>query len=307
MSLRIVFMGSPDFAVPSLEALVGSRHQVIAVVSAEDKRRGRGGELVPTAVKAKALALGIPVVDWPVFKKAAASDEGLAGLGQPFDAPIDLFVVVAFKILSPLLLSMPRWGSLNIHASLLPAYRGAAPIQRALMDGVTQTGCTIFKLDEGVDTGQWLAQESLSVSENETAGELYDRLQRLGAGMLLKVLDAVESGSLTLVSQDATLASYAPKLTPEDLVIDLHREARQVHNHIRALSPKPGAWMMYQGQRLRVYRTRVAPEHQPGLGQFIHVNDQHFVGCASGSIELLEVQLEGKRRMTAEEFFRGRR
>ena len=307
MGLRIVFMGSPDFAIPSLEALVGSRHQVVAVVSAEDKRRGRGGELMPTPVKAKAMDLGLPVVDWPNFKKAAASDDGLASLGIPFAQPVDLFVVVAFKILSPQLLSLPRLGSLNIHASLLPAYRGAAPIQRALMDGVSKTGCTIFMLDEGVDTGQWLAQESVTVGENETAGELYDRLRRLGAEMLVKVVEALESGEAELVPQDATQASYAPKLSPEDLLIDLNRDARQVHNHIRALSPIPGAWMAYEGQRLRMYRTRIATEHKLGLGQFKHVNGQHFVGCASGSIELLEVQLEGKRRMTAEEFFRGRR
>jgi len=322
--MRIVFMGSPEFAVPALEALHASTHEIVAVVSGADKRRGRGNDLMPTPVKAKALELGLPVVEWEEIKasrhqgiKASgsetqdarsetreASDIGHWSLGI---LPCDLFVVVAFKILPDWLLAWPRLGSVNIHASLLPAYRGAAPIHRAVMDGVDRTGCTIFFLDNGIDTGGMIMQEAVDVGPDETTGEVYERLRTLGADMIVRAADQIERGEARPVPQDGSLATAAPKIFEGDRVIHFDRDSLVVHNHVRGMSPFPCAFTTLDGQRFRIYRTRNAPDVVGKAGEIILQGERCFVGCRTGSVELLDVQLEGKRKMKASDFFKGYR
>ncbi len=330
--MRIVFMGSPEFAVPALEALHVSTHEIVAVVTGADKRRGRGNDLVATPVKEKALELGLPVLEWEFIRgsgdqgikaseneKRSARDEnrdttssiehrassiGDRKLGIP---DCDLFVVVAFKILPDWLLACPRLGSVNIHASLLPAYRGAAPIHRAVMDGVNRTGCTIFFLDNGIDTGGVIMQEAVDVGPDETTGEVYERLRMLGADMIVRAADQIERGEARPVPQDGSLATAAPKIFEGDRVIDFDRDSQAVHNHVRGMSPFPCAFTTLDGLRFRIYRTRNDSEVVGDAGEIIQQGERYFVGCCKGSVELLDVQLEGKRRMGAGDFFKGYR
>ena len=315
--MRIVFMGSPEFAVPALEALHASSHEIVAVVSGADKRRGRGNEHMPTPVKAKAIELGLPVVEWEEIKASRhqgikesggetreALDSGHWTLGIP---PCDLFVVVAFKILPDWLLAWPRLGSVNIHASLLPAYRGAAPIHRAVMDGVAQTGNTIFFLDRGIDTGGIIMQEKIDVGPDETTGEVYERLRMLGADMIVRAADIIERGEAVPIPQDHSLATPAPKLYEADQVINFNLDSLSVHNHIRGLSPFPCAFTTLDGLRFRIYRTRNAPDITGESGNVIEVGGKYYIACKTGAIEMVEVQLEGKRKMPAWDFFKGYR
>ncbi len=316
--MRIVFMGSPEFAVPALEALHASQHEIVAVVSGTDKRRGRGTELMPTPVKAKATELGLPVLEWERVKKREtrdekrdassiehrASDIGHRTLGIP---ECDLFVVVAFKILPDWLLAWPRLGSVNIHASLLPLYRGAAPIHRAVMDGATRTGNTIFFLDSGIDTGGIIMQEAIDVGPDDTTGEVYERLRILGADMIVRAADLIESGQAHPVSQDAHAATAAPKIFEEDRIIDFDRDSLAVHNHVRGMSPLPCALTTLDGLRFRIYRTRNAPHVNGDPGVIVEDGGSYFIACKTGAIEMVEVQLEGKRKMAAKDFFKGYR
>jgi len=330
--MRIVFMGSPEFAVPALEALHSSTHEIVAVVSGADKRRGRGNDLMPTPVKEKALELGLPVLEWEEIK--ASGHQGIKASGsetqdarrETRDATLsidhrastigdrtlgipecDLFVVVAFKILPDWLLAWPRLGSVNIHASLLPAYRGAAPIHRAVMDGVDRTGCTIFFLDNGIDTGGVIMQEAVDVGPDDTTGDVYERLRMLGADMMVRAADRIERGEARPVPQDGSLATAAPKIFEGDRIIDFDRDSQVVHNHVRGMSPFPCAFTTLDGFRFRIYRTRNAPDVVGDAGEIIQQGERYFVGCRTGSVELLDVQLEGKRRMGAGDFFKGYR
>lgn len=340
-------MGSPDFAVPALEALHASEHEIVAVVSGPDKKRGRGGALSPTPVKAAALRLGLPTLGighsefgighFALGNESAASDansrrkaiwqplfqafgsEGRNASPNPqyempnaqcpmINAPSpDLFVVVAFKILPAEVLAIPRLGAVNIHASLLPKYRGAAPIHHAVMAGETETGCTIFKLDAGVDTGGILMQERASIGPDETSGEVYERLSKLGAQMIVPAVDLLESGSYELQKQDDMLATKAPKLRPEHQWIDLGLDSLRVHNHIRGMSPFPGAWLYLDGQRFRIYRTRNAASLDVPQGKIVQMREGVFLGCAQGAVELVEVQIEGRKATDAASFFAGYR
>jgi methionyl-tRNA formyltransferase len=296
-------MGSPEFAVPALESLSHSSHEIVTVISGADRRRGRGLDLMPSPVKAAAQRLSLPTLDWEVLKAAPSPKEYM----ETHYGDIDLFVVVAFKILSPQMLAIPRIGSVNIHASLLPAYRGAAPIHHAVMNGEKRTGCTIFFLDQGIDTGEVIMQEAIDVAEDETTGEVYERLRHLGAGMILKAVDAIEAGAITRIVQDHSKASAASKIFEDDQRIDFNRDSLVVHNHIRGMSPFPCAFTSLDGLRFRIYRTRNAPKVHGKPGELIEVDGKYYMGCQSGSVELVEVQLEGKRKMRAEQFFLGYR
>jgi methionyl-tRNA formyltransferase len=325
--MRIVFMGSPEFAVPALEALHSSHHEIVAVVSGSDKRRGRGNELMPTPVKAKAMELGLPVIEWEIIRASGhqgikASEKEFLETGKEtleeedsyvlrhmsYVLPIcDLFVVVAFKILPDWLLAWPKLGSVNIHASLLPKYRGAAPIHRAVMDGVPKTGNTIFYLDRGIDTGGIILQESIDVGPDDTTGEVYERLRKLGADMIVQAADLIERGEAVPVLQDHSEATPAPKIFEEDRIIDFSRDSLAVHNHIRGMSPFPCAFTTLDGLRFRIYRTRNAPDITGEVGKIIEVDGRYFISCKTGAIEMVEVQLEGKRKMEAGAFFKGYR
>ncbi len=295
-------MGSPDFAVPSLLRLYHEPQiEVAAVISGTDKKRGRGSTLSPTPVKAHALRLGLPVIEADRMKDPKLHEK-LRELNP------DLFVVVAFKILPPEMLEIPRIGSVNLHASLLPAYRGAAPIHHAVMNGETQTGCTVFKLDSGVDTGGIIMQQSIEIGENETTGSVYNRLMATGPDLLSKSVLELAKGNAVLRSQDDSKATPAPKLFDQDCKVSFNRPSAVVHNHIRGLSPFPGAYAMLEGKKLKLLGSFMAdqPDSSAGSpGEVIESDNQVFVKCNPGFIGLDQVKYEGKKQMEAADFFRG--
>jgi methionyl-tRNA formyltransferase len=301
---RIVFMGTPDFAVPSLDALVASGLAPVAVVTVPDKPAGRGQKVRTSAVKQAAERHGLPVLQ-PESLRDPAFHDALAAL-----AP-DILAVVAFRILPEPVYRLARLGAFNLHGSLLPAYRGAAPIQRALMDGVAETGVTTFLLRPQVDTGDVILRRRLAVGPDDTAGDVHDRLAEIGADAVVETVQRLAAGTVQTEPQDDRAASPAPKLFRDDARIDWRRPAAAVHNHVRALSPFPGAWTDLGGETLKVLRTRVAPGDAPpaaasGAPGAVHSADGRlWVACADGAVEVLEVQREGRRRMDAAAFLLG--
>lgn len=296
--MRIVFMGSPDFAIPSLEKLYHTNHKIVAVVSNIDKRRGRRTKPSPTPVKAKALDLDLPIIEV----------ENLGDLNfynQLKALQADLFVVVAFRILPPALLDLPAKGSVNLHASLLPKYRGAAPIHRAVMQGEEKTGCTVFFLNEKVDTGKIIAQRATNIGVNETTGDVYNRLKEMGSVLLAEAVEDIDQGNYQTSRQNHDEATPAPKLFTEDCKVNFDRPAKQVHNNIRGLSPFPTAWATLDGLKFNMYRSLIGPDKNLAPGKLIMVNDQLLSGCETGTVILEQVQLEGKRRMSGKDFMNG--
>lgn len=296
--MNIVFMGSPGFAIPSLERIHQSEHTIKGVVSNVDKRRGRGSKTSPTPVKAKALELGLPVIEVEDLSSAEFAAQ-LKALNA------DLFVVVAFRILSRQVLKIPKIGSVNLHASLLPKYRGAAPIHWSIINGEKETGCTIFFLDEKVDTGNIIAQQKTPIGENETTGDVYARLEKMGSELLLEAIQKIDSGSYELMEQDDALATPAPKLFRDDCHIDFNRPAIEVHNKIRGLSPFPTAWAEWKGEKFNIYQSRIGDKKNLDPGVLSTEGEKLFVGCADGTVELMEIQLPGTKRMNATEFIHG--
>ncbi|WP_445665644.1 methionyl-tRNA formyltransferase [Fodinibius sp. AD559] len=296
--MRIVFMGSPDFAIPSLERLHKSDHEIVSVVSNVDKRRGRRAKPSPTAVKKKALELDLPVIEVEELNDPGFYDE-LNALNA------DLFVVVAFRILPPDILDLPQKGSINLHASLLPKYRGAAPIHWAIMNGEEKTGCTVFFLDEKVDTGNIIEQRETDIGPNETTGDVYKRLKKMGSQLLMDAVDQIEQDSYQLQEQDHDKATPAPKLFTEDCKIDFSKTAEEIHNKIRGLSPFPTAWAMLDDLKFNMYRSEVGPSKDLAPGRLQMHNDELIAGCKDGSVALKKVQLEGKKRMSGKDFMNG--
>jgi methionyl-tRNA formyltransferase len=296
--MRIVFMGSPDFAIPSLEQLHQSEHEVVSVVSNVDKRRGRRAKPSPTAVKKKALELDLPVIEVEEL-----DDPGFYDQLNTLDA--DLFVVVAFRILPPEILDLPKKGSINLHASLLPKYRGAAPIHWAIMNGEEKTGCTVFFLDEKVDTGNIIAQRETPIGPNETTGDVYKRLKTMGSELLMDAVDEIDRHTYQLQEQDDEKATPAPKLFTEDCKVDFSNPSEQVHNKIRGLSPFPTAWAMLDDLKFNMYRSEVGPHLDLAPGRLQMHNDDLIAGSKDGSVVLKKVQLEGKKRMSGKDFMNG--
>lgn len=298
--MNIVFMGTPDFAVPSLKALVESeKYNVTAVYTQPDKPVGRKRVMTPPIVKQCALEYGIDVFQ-PNSMKEDSVVEHLKSL-----AP-DVIIVIAFgKILPKAVLDIPKYGCINIHGSLLPKLRGAAPIQRSVIDGDEETGVTSMMMDIGLDTGDMLIKKSIKILPDETAGELFDRLAPLGAEVLLKTLESIENGTLTREKQDDSLSTYASMLSKEECVIDWNLSAQTVHNKVRGMNPWPVAVTMFGGKKLKIYKTKVC-EKSGDVSTVISVNPP-IIACGEGSVELLEVQLEGKNKMSAVDFFRGQR
>lgn len=297
--MRLVYMGTPDFAVPALKSLIEDGYSPVAVVTGQDKERGRGRKVSATPVKEVAELHGIPVIQ-PASVKDPQFASDIAEL-----AP-DLIVVVAFRILPPEVFSTARLGAFNLHASLLPRFRGAAPIQRALMEGVHKTGVTTFFLREKVDTGNVIVQERISVGQNENAGELHDRLAELGARAVVDTVRLIESGRAKAMQQDDNQATPAPKISKEDCRIDWTMSNSQIHNHIRALSPTPGAWTIHADSRLKIFST--LPTDRDGgsePGTIIDVSGRLEIACGSGGIEVIALQREGKGRVTAVDFVNG--
>ncbi len=255
--LRLVFMGTPDFAVPSLEALIAAGYPLAAVVTGVDKPRGRGRHLTPTPVKEVALRHNIPLL-----QPSRVTDPEFASAVRAC-AP-DLAVVVAFRILPREVFALPSRGTFNLHASLLPRYRGAAPINWALMNGDGETGVTTFFLEDTVDTGNLLLQSRLQVGPDDDAGSVHDRLALLGARLVVETVRQIEAGTIVAQQQDGTLASPAPKIFREQCHIHWSAPALQIHNFVRGLSPHPCAWTMHRGRQLKIYRTRVTPRVADG-------------------------------------------
>jgi methionyl-tRNA formyltransferase len=296
--MNIIFMGSPEFAIPSLLQIHQSEHTISAVVSNVDKRRGRGSKTSPTPVKEKALELGLPVIEVEDLHSASFAE-------QLKELKPDLLVVVAFRILPQTILDIPRVGSVNLHASLLPKYRGAAPIHWAIINGEKETGCTVFFLDEKVDTGNIIAQQKVLIGENETTGELYNQLRDMGSELLLKAIHQIEANTYTLQPQLHESASPAPKLFRADCHVDFDKPATEVHNKIRGLSPFPTAWANLNGEKFNLYQSKLGPEIKAAPGTLIQHNDSLLVGCKDGTVELLQVQIPGSKRMAGTEFIRG--
>lgn len=303
--MNIVFMGTPDFSVPCLNALIDSGETVQAVFTQPDKPKGRGYKLMPTPVKEIALSHNIPVYQ-PVSLKSGEDAEQAEKLLRKLSP--DLIIVVAYgKILPKSVLDIPRY-CINIHASLLPKYRGAAPIQRSVLDGESITGVTSMLMAEGVDTGDMLLKKSVEIGENETSSELWDRLSVLGAEVLLETLEAVKNNTLSPVKQDDRLATHAAMITKDMCPIDFSRPAREVHNKIRGLSDYPCAAAVLDGKRIKVYRSELAEEKYTGkpCGTVVNIKDLTVV-CGDGCcVRLTELQAEGGKRMKTADYLRGK-
>ena len=304
--MRIIFMGTPDFAVPSLRALCEAGEDVVAVITQPDKPRGRGYVLTPTPVKAYALERGIPVYQ-PETLRGGAFDDTLRTL-----AP-DLIIVVAYgKILPLSVLSCPPLGCINVHGSLLPALRGAAPMQRAIMDGHPVTGVTTMYMAEGLDTGDMLLREEIEILTDDNFETIHDKLAEAGARTLLATLAALRDGTLVAIPQDNGAATYAAKIEKEDRLLDFSRDAEAVHNLIRGLSPIPLAFTHTpDGKLLKVPAARVARPAADGSlaapGTVLSLEGGIEVACDRGSVLLTTVTPEGKSRMSAADYVRGRK
>ena len=302
--MRILFMGTPDFALFSLKAIAESQHTVVGVVTQPDKPKGRGYALMPPPVKSYAIEKG-----FEVFQPNTLKDEAFAELLNTL-VP-DVIVVVAYgKILPKSVLDFPRYGCINVHGSLLPEYRGAAPMQRAIIDGKTVTGITTMYMAEGLDTGDMLMKDTVTIEPNDNFENIHDKLGKCGAALILKTLDGVEKGTLERIPQDDSLATYAAKITKETCLIDFSADAKTVHNLIRGLCPIPlSITHTPDGKLLKVIAAEIANEDGKlgQAGEIISTDNGVTVACGKGSVRLLRVLPEGKSRMNATDFVRGRK
>ncbi|MHB8846555.1 MAG: methionyl-tRNA formyltransferase [Nitrospirota bacterium] len=297
--MRIVYMGTPAFAVAPLQALITAGHDVVGVVTRIDKPAGRGKVLTPPAVKIAAELAGIPVLQ----PKRVRLPESIAAVRE---LEPDVIVVAAYgQILPPEILTLPKYGCVNIHASLLPTYRGAAPINWAIINGDARTGITIMQMDKGMDTGGILAQDSIPIGPNDTAGDLTAKLSDLGSSLIVDILGRIEG--LTAVPQDNSKATLAPLLKKEDGLIDWTMSAKKIHDRVRGLSPWPGGYGRLEGKLVKILRT----EATEGTGEpgklYESGKDDLAVGTGNGLVRILSIQPEGKKPMTAPEFLRGHR
>ena len=297
--MKIIFMGTPDFAAASLEALIDSRHEIQAVVTQPDKPKGRKGELTPSPVKVVAEEKGIKV-----YQPLKVRDEEFVKTLRAYNP--DVIVVVAFGQIIPLsILQMPKFGCVNIHGSLLPKYRGAAPIQWAVLDGEKETGITTILMDEGIDTGDILLKKTIQIDTDETSGSLFDKLMALGAETILETLDELEKGNLTPTKQGESPTAYAKMLTKAMGLIDFTKSAKELDCFVRGMDPWPSAYTLLSGKTLKLWKVR-AVEKSGKAGSVIEIGKESFtIACGEGAIEVLEVQLEGKKRMSAGDFLKG--
>ncbi len=294
-------MGTPDFAVASLAALVASKHEVVAVITAVDKPAGRGKSLRPSPVKVYAESQGIMVLQ-PKNLKAASFNETLAALKA------DLQVVVAFRMLPAMVFEMPPQGTINLHASLLPQYRGAAPINWAIMNGETESGLTTFFIQQEIDTGAMIYQEKCAISDEMTAGELHDELMQLGANLVVRTVDAIAQGDYPKQEQvQEKELKAAPKIYKDDCKIDWDQPAEKVRNHIRGLSPYPAAFTYIDGKRTKIFRAKKGGSSAEIASGTIYCDNKDAlkIACSDFFLEIEELQLAGKKRMATEDLLRG--
>jgi methionyl-tRNA formyltransferase len=297
--MKIIFMGTPDFSIPSLESIYKSKHELTAIVTTPDKERGRGRKITYTPVKQFAVENNIPVYQPEKLKSNMEFIEQMTAL-QP-----DLFFVVAFRILPKEVFDIPKFGSFNLHGSFLPKYRGAAPIQWALINGETETGLTTFKLAEKVDTGNIYLQQKVEILPADNFETLHDRMSLLGADLVLKTISLIQTGNFELKQQDDSLASPAPKITKEICKIDWNKSAKEIHNLIRGLSPHPAAFFVYNGKGIKIYKVEIVEQNDMKPFQIHQTKTELIIGCGKDAIRVLEIQQEGKKRMGIEEFLRG--
>ncbi len=304
--MRLIFCGTPQFAIPTLKALLGAGHTIALVVTQPDRVRGRGQEPGPPPVKVLAIESGLPVVQPEKIKNNPEFRARLEAI-QP-----DAIIVVAYgRIIPDWMLRLPRWGNLNLHASLLPKYRGAAPIQWAVANGETVTGATTMRIDQGLDTGDILLQRSIPIGPDQTAEQLFPLLAQDGAALMLETLDGLAAGTAGMlqgIPQDNAAASLAPILQREDALVDFTRPAVEIYNRWRGFQPWPGAYTFFRGKKLTLHR--IAPSVSTAVsflpGELTVEGDRLFAAAGSGThLELLEIQIEGKRRMPAADWLRG--
>ena len=301
--MNIVFMGSPDFAVPALERLLAGRHRVVAVVTVPDKPAGRGQQVKASAVKTCAVAAGVAVMQ----QEDLGDPDFIPSLAE---LAADLFVVVAFRILPPAVFNLPASGTINLHASLLPKYRGAAPINWALINGERETGVTTFFIEEKVDTGKILLQKKVPVADDMTAGELYAVLQQAGADLVVETVEGLADNRLQSTLQTGP-TSAAPKIYKEMGCIDWFRSSREIYNLYRGLTPVPGVYSFHRGKLCKFLlmkpdATERIPQQEPGTVLHVSRQEGYFsVQTADGSVQVHRVQLEGKKPLSVNEFLRG--
>lgn len=299
--MNIIFMGTPEFAVPSLRILLNSHHKIQAVVTVPDKPKGRGQQLAQSDIKKFALEQGLNILQ-PVSLKDDEFTEEIKSYSP------DLIVVVAFRILPKNIFKIPKYGSINLHASLLPKYRGAAPINWAIINGERETGVTTFFLQEKVDTGNIIMQNAVDINADDTAGTLHDKLMNLGAQTVFDTVELIEnsSGNLPAVKQNNGEATPAPKIYKEDCKINFDQSVDKVYDFIRGLSPYPGAYTEYNGKIMKIYSTIKSHwDSLKGPGRFFVKEGKLYISCLNEFLEITELQLEGKRRMNTIEFLNG--
>lgn len=305
--MKILFMGTPDFALFSLKSLVeysnNGEIEICGVITQPDKPKGRGYALLPPPVKQYANEIGIPV-----YQPTTLNDDSFSTLLSELNP--DLIVVVAYgKILPKNVIDFPKYGCINVHGSLLPEYRGAAPMQRAIIDGKDKTGITIMYMAEGLDTGDMLLKRELKINENDNFENIHDGLGQLGAQMLIDIIPELKNGTAIRTPQDEALSSYAKKITKEDCLIDFSKDAKTVHNQIRGLSPIPlGFTHTPSGKLLKLIESKIADENTPHeiCGEVLSLDNGIEIACKTGSVYITKVLPEGKSRMNASDFIRGR-
>lgn len=300
--MKIIFMGTPDFSVPTLNTLIHSKHEVLAVVSQPDRPKGRGNKISFTPVKQLALENNIKI-----YQPLKIKEEGFINTLKEMNP--DVIVVIAFgQILPKTILEIPKFGCINIHASLLPKYRGAAPIQWAVINGEKTTGLTTMFMDTGLDTGDMLLKEIIEINDEETGGSLHDRLSQMGGELILKTLDALEDGNIIRTPQDNTIATYAPMLDKTLGYIDWNKSAKEIERLIRGLNPWPSAYTYYNDKILKIWDAEVITDSKkifsPGTICDI-IKEGFIVKCGENSLLINELQLQGKNRMDTPSFLRG--
>ena len=299
--MKLVFFGTPEFSVPTLNALYQSPHDVLGVVTSSDQKSGRGLKMQSSSVKKRAEKFGIPIFQ-PVELN---SDEFISTIKQ---INPDIYVVVAYKILPESILMIPNRGAVNLHASLLPKYRGAAPVHHAILHGESQTGLSTFLIQKKVDTGDLLLQKTFYIGSSTTTGEALEKLSYIGADLLIETLDGLSNNIITPIKQDAKSATFAPKIKIEDCKIDWNNSAKNIHNQIRAFTPNPGAFTLYNNKRVKLFESKIAKmerdvELRPG-----HINYQApelLIGTGTKAININGIQLEGKKRLPTSHFILG--
>ena len=299
--MRVVFMGTPDFAVQSLNALVDAGHEVTAVITQPDRPKGRGNKMAFPEVKTRALELGLPV-----HQPDSVKDEAFLELLKSYDP--EVIVVVAFgRILPQAVLDLPQYGCVNVHGSLLPEYRGAAPIQRAVLDGRKETGVTTMRMDIGMDTGDMLMQATLPITDEDTTGTMFDKLAELGGKVLIDTLAGLVNGTVVPVKQDDSKATHAARILKEDEVIRWEDSAEKIFCQIRGLSPAPGAYTWWNGERLKLWKARISDrETGKAPGTVVAISKNALtVQTGKGCLEVLELQPAGKKAMPAQAFSNG--